>query len=114
MKILLTIALSILFQNALSGTLKCIGNDITFNGLNKSNEVTSYWEDFQIDGDILSIPKYGDFIRRSENSAYWLNDDNWAKIDPDTGKFTVSIQKKSKYVHRQIQGKCTKKNKKLY
>jgi hypothetical protein len=114
MKIFLFILVSTIYQNSISKTLKCIGSDIKFNGQKQSNDVSPYWEDFKINEKILSIPKYGDFKLRSEGDIYWLNNNNWVKLIPETGNFTVSIQSSSGSVKSQIQGQCTEKRNKLY
>lgn len=113
MKRILLITLSIISLNSLSIELKCIGDNILFNGNPRVADSEYYWENITVNKDILSIPKYGDFKRRSEGSMYWLKNDNWAKLDPSTGKFVLSMQQHG-ITKRQIQAKCSNVQLKLF
>jgi hypothetical protein len=113
MKIITLIMLTYFSQNAFSLTLKCIGDNIDFKGVTRSLSSEIYWENIEINKNILSVPKYGNFKRRSKDSIYWLSGDNWIKLVPDTGKFTISIQKNN-YIKNQIQAKCSNINKILF
>jgi|LWDU01.1.fsa_nt_gi hypothetical protein len=112
-KILLLLTLTIVSFNSFSIEFRCIGNNIIFKGQSRSADSTHYWENITINKNILLVPKYGKFKRRSVDSLYWLNGDNWVKLNPNTGKFTLSVQKNN-YVKRQIQAKCSDIQKKLF
>ena len=82
----------------------------------------SYWEDVTITENVLTAPEFGDYLYRGEkdgkkywkSSAQWQTGNpadekyNWAKLDLNTDKFEISIQKGPIFI---MQGKCSPKGK---
>ncbi|MCS5624173.1 MAG: sel1 repeat family protein [Candidatus Marinimicrobia bacterium] len=106
--------------------ITCIGNlydmGIAANGRYADN-MESYWEDVTIIGDVLTAPKFGDYLYRGEQDGkkYWKTSTgefettnpadkkwNWAVLDTKTDEFDISIQEGTINV---MQGKCSPKNK---
>ena len=117
------------FSNKVSNkktVITCIGNlydmGIAVDG-RYAQSMESYWEDVIIIGDVLTAPKFGDYIYRGEedDKKYWKTstgafdtgnpaDDkwNWAVLDTNTYKFDISVKKGTIDV---MQGKCSPKDK---
>jgi|LWDU01.1.fsa_nt_gi hypothetical protein len=95
--------------------LSCIGQDIKFLGGKTTNDFESLWTNIVLSGNLLIVPKYGEYKLKDSidnRKLWWISGarshkDGWAELNADTGKFTATNKT------RQFQANCTKKSKKI-